>query len=808
MNNSMHFKGKNLIGAFALVLMSVVAGAQAILPTSWNFDDATPNGWEESLQGSVTRYANGQTGQACRLDQTADYVTVEFAEEPGALAYYLKGQNQGATWQGTFTIEQSVDGVSYTALHTFNGADLPFAAFTMYTDYPAATSRFIRFYYTNKVNGHNVALDEISLIAPTAGNAQEINVTNGTTNVPSGLIYNIGNAATQTFTIENIGLTETLNISTISLSGANADQFSLGAIPTSVAALSDETFDLTFTPTGSGSRFCTITISSDDASEAEYIINVYAIAGDFATEPTIQANGISFTNVFAWDFNSVIDGGSSDAENFLVLRKKGSSVTATPLDGVTYVKGEWIDDAQVVYVGEAGSFDGRGIEAGATYHFSVIAYNGPAGYENYLTSTTVTGSQTAPAPTIGGFYSSVDNTSPNFVTQLIAVMNPSNYFQIYYSNYISTLINNFYVRDTAIAGVSLNKVECQYSGTDYTYPSGFQYWSGSGAPSLSREHSYPQSWMPTYLTGTFDDSYEVSDLHNLFPVLQVQCNAVRSNYPYGEVVTPTSSYLDCKYGPNSLNQNVYEMRDSFKGNAARAVMYHSTKNHTSINNFSLPEQISLIIPYGQNEYVLKQWHFNDLPDSYEITRNEYIQYEQHNRNAYIDSIQYPCYVRFGNMTKFAPIITFGGTTVTCADPAISYQWYLEGEVIEGATEATYNWTTSGNYSVAIQQFEECPVMTSSEVLVFNNVNEVENELSFSVYPNPASTNFNIAVESTMSGNCRLNILDGAGKIVHTESVMIGSGKNTLPVNTTLAAGLYTVEINTGLSLIQQKLIIE
>jgi hypothetical protein len=325
---------------------------------------------------------------------------------------------------------------------------------------------------------------------------------------------------------------------------------------------------------------------------------------------------------------------------------------------------------------------------------------------------------------------------------------------------------------------------------------------------LSREHSYPQSWMPTYLTGTFDDSYEVSDLHNLFPVLQVQCNAVRSNYPYGEVVTPTSSYLDCKYGPNSLNQNVYEMRDSFKGNAARAVMYHSTKNHTSINNFSLPEQISLIIPYGQNEYVLKQWHFNDLPDSYEITRNEYIQYEQHNRNAYIDSIQYPCYVRFGNMTKFAPIITFGGTTVTCADPAISYQWYLEGEVIEGATEATYNWTTSGNYSVAIQQFEECPVMTSSEVLVFNNVNEVENELSFSVYPNPASTNFNIAVESTMSGNCRLNILDGAGKIVHTESVMIGSGKNTLPVNTTLAAGLYTVEINTGLSLIQQKLIIE
>jgi hypothetical protein len=90
------------ICSIAMLLISFSAVfSQAILPTAFNFSDATPEGWSESLGGSNTRYTNGFVGQACRLDQTSDYVLIEFAEEPGALTYYIKGQNQGATWQGS-----------------------------------------------------------------------------------------------------------------------------------------------------------------------------------------------------------------------------------------------------------------------------------------------------------------------------------------------------------------------------------------------------------------------------------------------------------------------------------------------------------------------------------------------------------------------------------------------------------------------------------------------------------------------------------------------------------------------------------
>jgi len=785
-----------------LAIFTTIATAQAVLPTSWNFDVNAPAGWSESLGASNTRYANGLNGQACRLDLTGDFVLLEIGEEPGVLNYNLKGQNSGGTFQGTFTIQESPDGVNFTTLRSLMGGELPATAFTLFTDSPAADTRFIRWFFTEKISGHNVALDEITLAAPTAGAEQEINITDATNNIPSGFTIFMGDNLTQPLYIENLGSGSALNISGIEISGANASEFSLNFTPFSIAPNSMDVMVIDFTPTFNGSHFCTVTISSDDSSEPTYEVNLYAISGGFATEPTAQAASVTFDNIRSWDFQTTLAAAAQPAEGYIVLRKKGSPVTETPADGTTYVRGEWIGNAQVVYVGEAAGFDARGIEAGFTYHLSAFAYNGQLGYENYLTSNPTTATVDTPAPNFGSLYSAINVTSPSLVTDLTTLMNPSNYFQIYYSNYISTLVNNFYVRDTVVNGATQNMVECQYSGVPYLFEAGFQW------TSLSREHHYPQSWMPTYFDAGFDQSFEVSDLHNLSPVFQNEVNAVRSNYPYGEVVTPTSTFEDCKLGANSIGQTVYEMRDSFKGNAARAVMYQATKNNSATNDFSLPEQISIIIQYGQNEHLLKQWHFNDLPDSWEITRNEYIQYEQHNRNAFIDQVSYPCYIRFADLTPFTPEFTFNNTTLTCIDPALSYQWYLDGNPIAGATSATYDWTTSGNYSVEIQQFNECPSFTSSATLVGTTVEE-QQAIAFdlTVFPNPSEGRVVVKTHASRPTTAELNILDMTGKVVYTSQENLNGGLNLIAIEEQLSAGVYTVEISSGDSAQSTRLVI-
>jgi hypothetical protein len=149
--------------------------------------------------------------------------------------------------------------------------------------------------------------------------------------------------------------------------------------------------------------------------------------------------------------------------------------------------------------------------------------------------------------------------------------------------------------------------------------------------------------MPTFPADN-PEKPEYNDQHNLYPTNLQQANTPRSNLPLEEVTGSTVfTYLEGSVGYNSSNQLVYEPRASQKGNAARAIFYMATcYNGVAGNNWQ--------IPTNQSQASLKNWHFNDLPDNYEIARNEYIFSLQGNRNPFVDSVQYACHVDFSNMT--------------------------------------------------------------------------------------------------------------------------------------------------------------
>ena len=83
---------------------------------------------------------------------------------------------------------------------------------------------------------------------------------------------------------------------------------------------------------------------------------------------------------------------------------------------------------------------------------------------------------------------------------------------------------------------------------------------------------------------------------------------------------------------------VYEPRDAQKGNAARAIFYMATAYNFPLNGNVNSDK--------QDQDLLKSWHFTDLPDNYEIARNEYIFDLQGNRNPFIDSVEFVCYLDF------------------------------------------------------------------------------------------------------------------------------------------------------------------
>lgn len=471
-------------------------------------------------------------------------------------------------------------------------------------------------------------LDIFPYVAP----AREINVkVNGNT-VLNNDTYIVGTTAATSVTIENTGVSS-LTLSGVTFTGTNASEFGINLTTGTVAGLGSNNYSLTFTPTGTGTRTATISIANNDSDENPYIINLYAIGtNNLATEPTANPTNLTFPLVKAYTVGGQYTAGTN-ADNYIVLWKNGSAVTGMPTDGTSYKRGDVVGDARVAYIGSGTGFTPRGIIANQNYHFAVYAFNGPTGFENYKTTTPAIGNVTSQGEQIGNYYAGINSASTSFLSDLSALINP--HTVVSYFNYKTTVMNQFEIRDTT-NGQSF--VTCVYSGERKVFNEPFD-WTAQG---YSREHSYCHSWMPTFPADN-PEQPEYSDQHNLWPTNLQQANTPRSNLPLmdidGNVVF---TYLEGSVG-YSGNQLVYEPRAAQKGNAARSIFYMATAyNGQGGNNWQ--------IPANQSQESLKTWHFADLPDNYEIARNEFIFSKQANRNPYVDSVNFACHVNFANMS--------------------------------------------------------------------------------------------------------------------------------------------------------------
>lgn len=249
-------------------------------------------------------------------------------------------------------------------------------------------------------------------------------------------------------------------------------------------------------------------------------------------------------------------------------------------------------------------------------------------------------------PGTGTYYNSISGSNINFVSDLEGRIR-SPYTRISYDSFDETNIANFAAINN---GNGTKSVFCVYSGYEHIYSGTFTWGT------MSREHTWAQSWMPSGGTGT--DQY--SDQHHLFPTHQNNANGRRSNHPLGIVANVTYQYLDGKLGTNTLGQIVYEPRDIDKGDAARALLYMSLRydgisglnwDFNWLNNTMLPS----LSEAPQDVNLLLNWCKQDPPDKWENDRNNYIQSIQQNRNPFSDRPEYINYINFNDLTKLSPV---------------------------------------------------------------------------------------------------------------------------------------------------------
>jgi hypothetical protein len=608
------------------IFACVTLFAQTSLPTFFSFNGPYPVGWTNNLGGSPTYGIGSDDSPAARFDNTGENIIIHFNQNPGFLSYQIRAQGNSVLPGVLFSVQQSVNGQAWENILIFNEDNTPLT-FQGFEHELNPESRFVRFIYTNKITGTNFAVDEVGITAQPDPSAPRIKVSINDTEVENGSTYtfNQGNFAEISF--ENLGLEETLLFSNISFTGVNASEFSVEPAYEQVNAQTIQFSDLFFEPAGGGLRTAILILESNCVVTPEFSIQLFGLSDSEIPEPENQPFNLSFSEVSPYDFQ--FEFSPSTADGFLVL-VSGEPIDAAPQDVVQYQVGDYIGNGRVVQIGSTTSgLVGRGIVANSTYFVSVFAYNQLDTDINYKQDNPLTMQVSTLPAQIGNYYAHLNATCPEFVEELTETISVQTV--VAYGQYVNAILLPFEARDTT-GGMGV--LDCIHSGYHFTFNFPFQF----GV--MSREHIFPSGWYP----GSNPASRpEYSDLFNLSPAHQSGANNPRGDYPLGEVQNVTFSFGDGKLGTNAQGQMVYEPQDNKKGDLARAILYMCLA-YNGING------LAWNLPSFQNQEILKQWHFQDLPDNYEIARNEFVYQLQGNRNPFIDSVQFVNRINFTNMS--------------------------------------------------------------------------------------------------------------------------------------------------------------
>ncbi|MFZ6051457.1 FG-GAP-like repeat-containing protein [Halocola ammonii] len=119
-----------------------------------------------------------------------------------------------------------------------------------------------------------------------------------------------------------------------------------------------------------------------------------------------------------------------------------------------------------------------------------------------------------------------------------------------------------------------------------------------------------------------------------------------------------------------------------------------------------------------------------------------------------------------------------------------YQWFLDGEPIEGETEQEYTALVNGDYSVQVDIDFPCSGISSSTFVV-NSIEEWE-ENEITLFPNPMTTSAMVDL-GKLNGEIHLEVFDVMGKLQRSEFITIESGNLTLERGT-LSKGTYILRL--------------
>ena len=123
----------------------------------------------------------------------------------------------------------------------------------------------------------------------------------------------------------------------------------------------------------------------------------------------------------------------------------------------------------------------------------------------------------------------------------------------------------------------------------------------------------------------------------------------------------------------------------------------------------------------------------------------------------------------------------------------SYQWYINGVAIQGATNEMFTATQNGEYTVEVVDQNGCSSSVNYNLFDAGLTDLTQNSLA--IYPNPTTGNCTLTFDSANGATATIRLYDMVGNVVNQKDVTLQAGANSIELNLEkLPSGLYRTEI--------------
>jgi len=154
-----------------------------------------------------------------------------------------------------------------------------------------------------------------------------------------------------------------------------------------------------------------------------------------------------------------------------------------------------------------------------------------------------------------------------------------------------------------------------------------------------------------------------------------------------------------------------------------------------------------------------------------------------------------------------PTITVENRVMTANGAGVSFQWYLNGTAINGATTRTFTPLEDGDYVVASIGTNGCQTVSDLYSYQASSVVKEIEGFRFVVAPNPFEENVSISGQSSIDGNVRISIVDILGNEVLSKQLNDVTGQFNVDFNLeNLTSGTYVLQVKTNTQSTVRKLI--